>query len=84
MLLPIISTSIYFAVGKPKALIILGGVAQALLLPMIAFAALHFRHKTCDPALRPGRAWDCMLIVCLVLFISIGLYLAFTTVTRNL
>ena len=51
---------------------------------MIAFAALHFRHKTCDPALRPGRAWDCMLIVCLVLFISIGLYLAFTTVTRNL
>ena len=84
VLLPIISTSIYFAVGKPKALIILGGVAQALLLPMIAFAALHFRHKTCDPALRPGRAWDCMLIVCLVLFISIGLYLAFTTVTRNL
>jgi hypothetical protein len=43
--------------------ILLAGVMQALLLPMLGCGALYFRYARTDPRLRPSRAWDVALIV---------------------
>lgn len=82
VIIPLISTTIYFTAGSPVALVLIGGVAQSLLLPMVAFAALYFRHRKCDPALQPGRAWDAMLVICLIVFLVIGGYLAYATIAK--
>jgi len=84
VIFPLVSTTIYFTVGSPVTLVLIGGVAQSLLLPMIAFAALYFRHRKCDPALQPGRAWDVMLVICFIVFLVIGGYLAYATVAGAL
>jgi hypothetical protein len=74
---PVAATTVSLTVGSPVVLILIGGVAQAILLPMIAFGALHFRYKESDPALAPGHAWDVALWICLGVFIVIGGYLAY-------
>ena len=74
---PIAATLVSFTVGNPVVLILIGGVAQAILLPMIALGALYFRYKESDPSLAPGRLWDILLWICLAVFIVIGLFLAY-------
>jgi hypothetical protein len=42
-------------------MVIIGGIAQALTLPMLAAAAVYLRYRRTDPRLTPGRAWDAFL-----------------------
>jgi Mn2+/Fe2+ NRAMP family transporter len=66
---------IYLVYPKPVFLILLSGVMQALLLPMLGFAALYFRYTRCDKRLRPGKVWDTLLWISFVAFLVVGLYL---------
>jgi len=45
----------------PAALVLLSGVMQAIMLPMLAAAALYFRYRRIDRRLAPGRLWDVFL-----------------------
>jgi len=71
---PMISVGIYCLPGaNPVALVLLGGSMQALILPMLAFAALYFRYRKTDPRLRPSVLWDAMLVLsCLGLLVAGG------------
>lgn len=82
VVLPILCVGTYYTVGSPVALVLIGGVAQALLLPMVAFAALFFRYKKCHPDLRPGRLWDTCLAASFVAFTIIGMYLVYVNLTK--
>ena len=42
-------------------LILLSGVMQGIMLPMLAGAAIYFRMRRSDPRVTPGRAWDFFL-----------------------
>jgi len=44
------------------------------MLPFLAGAALYFRHRRLDSALRPGRAWTLCLWIAALSMISIGVY----------
>jgi Mn2+/Fe2+ NRAMP family transporter len=60
--LPFICLSIYLAVPKePENLVLLSGVVQAFMLPMLASAALYFRYYRGDTRLRSGVVWDIFL-----------------------
>jgi hypothetical protein len=37
--------------------VFVGALAQGLMLPFLAFAALYFHYKRTDACLRPGRIW---------------------------
>ncbi|MCH7987999.1 MAG: Nramp family divalent metal transporter, partial [Planctomycetes bacterium] len=63
VILPLISLSIYCTGADPVKLILLGGTMQAIMLPMLAYAALHFRYRMTDSRLKPGRLWDVLLIL---------------------
>ncbi|MDX1948386.1 MAG: Nramp family divalent metal transporter [Pirellulaceae bacterium] len=67
--LPLLCLAIYlttenlperYKVG-PEQLVLLSGMMQALMLPMLAAAALYFRYFKCDPRIAPGKVWDFFL-----------------------
>ncbi len=62
-LFPILSFLIFICFKSPKDLIMLSGLMQAMMLPMLAFAGLYFRWKRCEAEVAPGRLWDLFLIV---------------------
>ncbi len=63
---------VYLYTGQPVTLVLLGGFAQALMLPFLAFAALYFRYKRIHPGLRPGRTWSVFAILSFLSFAIIG------------
>src|SRR5690606_25005129 len=60
-LFPILSLLIYLVIPKPVYLILLSGLMQALMLPMLAFAALYFRWKRSEASVAPPKWWDLLL-----------------------
>ncbi len=58
---PMLCLMIYLAFPSPAQLVLLSGVAQGIMLPMLAAAALYFRYWRCVDALRPNMLWDMML-----------------------
>jgi Mn2+/Fe2+ NRAMP family transporter len=60
---PLACLVIYILWPRPIVLVLLSGVMQAIMLPMLAFAALFFRYRRGDARLTPGRLWDVCLWV---------------------
>lgn len=75
---PILCFVIYALFPKPVVLILISGLMQALLLPMLGVAALYFRYRTIDPALRPNRLWDVMLALSVLAFLVVGITIGWT------
>jgi Mn2+/Fe2+ NRAMP family transporter len=59
--IPLIAMLIYFANPKPVSLVMISGLAQAVMLPMLGFAALYYRYYRCDARLKPGPIWTAFL-----------------------
>ena len=53
VLYPTLSLGLYYAFREPKALIMAGGTAQALMLPFIAGATLYLRQRDTDRRVGP-------------------------------
>ncbi len=65
---------VYLGTGLPVTLVLIGGFAQALMLPFLGFAALYFRYRVVHPMLRPGKTWSAFAIVSFLSFVVIGVY----------
>jgi Mn2+/Fe2+ NRAMP family transporter len=59
---------------NPVGMVMVGGVAQAVTLPMIAAAALYLRYRRTDRRLTPGLVWDAFLWLSLLAFFVAALY----------
>lgn len=71
VILPLISLTLYCSGINPVKLVLLSGLMQAIMLPMLGFAALYFRYKHTNAAIKPGKTWDALLIVsCIGLLIA--------------
>lgn len=71
--LPLFCLGFFVAGFEPVAMILLSGIMQAMMLPMLAAAALYFRFAKTDPRLKSSALWDLMLILS-----SIGMLIAGT------
>ncbi|MGC6488806.1 MAG: transmembrane Mn(2+) transporter [Planctomycetota bacterium] len=71
-LLPVVSCAVYAWVEAPAQLVLAGGVAQALMLPVLGFGALWSRYRWTDRGLQPGRAWDAALWLSCAAFVVVG------------
>ncbi|WP_235935150.1 Nramp family divalent metal transporter [Candidatus Laterigemmans baculatus] len=58
---PVLCLVIYLGYREPAQLVLISGVAQGIMLPMLAAAALYFRYRRTVEALRPGSWWDALL-----------------------
>ena len=74
ILLPLAFTSVFLVFGNPVSLVFVGAVGQGLMLPFLAFAALHFHYFQTDPALRVGRAFTVCLVLSAVAISAAGVY----------
>ena len=57
-LFPMLCLIVFICIPQPVALILLSGFMQALMLPMLAFAAIYFRYWVSDRRITPGMIWD--------------------------
>lgn len=83
-LFPILSLLIYLVIPKPVYLILLSGLMQALMLPMLAFAALYFRWKRSEASVAPPKWWDLLLVLSSIGMLGSGLSAAYVEIAKFL
>lgn len=71
VILPLLCVALHWSGLRPDRVILISGMMQATMLPMIGVGALYFRYTATDPRLAPSKAWDVMLIISFV-----GLFIA--------
>ena len=72
--LPLITLGVFLGGINPVGLIIIGGVAQAMFLPVASISVLYLRYRVTDPRLRPGKAWDLVLLISCASLVLVGLF----------
>lgn len=72
--LPIAFTTVFVLVGEPVTLVFVGALAQALMLPFLAFAAVYFYYRRTDKALLPGKVWATFLWFAALAMTAVGIY----------
>ena len=71
IVLPLISMGLWCSGINPVKLVLLSGLMQAIMLPMLGFAALWFRFTKTEEPIRPGKVWDgCLILSCVGLLIA--------------
>lgn len=75
---PFIALALYVFVRAPAMMIVVCGIAQSVMLPLLGGASLYFRYRQSDPNLRPGRLSDIMLWVAFAAFLVVGAWSVFT------
>ncbi len=76
VLLPLVYFVLYVTIGAPVKLVLVGALAQALMLPLLAATTLHLLHRCVEPELRPRPAWTGCLWVSAAVMAAIGVYQA--------
>ena len=82
MVLPLVTLVVFISGVNPVGLILTGGIALALFLPVASISILYLRYRLTDPRLRPGRLWDTALIVSSGCFVIVGVFGAFRILAR--
>ena len=71
---PVIWTVLYLLVGEPLTLVLVGAIAQGLMLPFLAVLALRLHYKHTPPELRPGLLWRIGLWSAAACMVTAGAY----------
>jgi Mn2+/Fe2+ NRAMP family transporter len=77
-ILPAICGITYIMGVKPVVAIIMSGVMQSIMLPLLGGAAIYFRYKFCDHRLKPTAKSDVLLIISAVGLLIAGGFAAYT------
>lgn len=57
---PLFSLCLYYALREPGMLVVIGGTAQGMMLPIIAGATLYLRQRDTDKRVGPSFLSDCL------------------------
>ena len=83
-LFPFLQFVVYCWSKDPVALVIIAGLAQAMLLPLLGGAALYYRYRRCDPRIAPGRVWDAFLWLSVAGLLIAGSWSAYSELAKML
>ncbi len=67
--------------ANPAEMVLLGGLMQALMLPVIGMSSIYFRYKMTDKRLNPGWLWDTMLWISFLGFLIAGVWTAYSKIS---
>lgn len=84
VLLPAAFTTVYLLIGQPVSLVFVGALAQGLMLPFLAYAALYFRARHTHPELAKGKVWTFFLWFAAISMSAVGVYQVVTKVMEKL
>ncbi|WP_419192765.1 Nramp family divalent metal transporter [Kolteria novifilia] len=79
---PLICLATYAFIRAPKQLVLVSGLMQAIMLPMLGAGALYFRYRRSDKLLTPSIAWDVMLWLSFVGLLIAGGWAFFDTFSK--
>jgi len=79
---PFLCAFAYILFESPAVMVLIGGVTQGLMLPMLATAALYFRYRRSDPRIAPGRVWNVFLWLSAVGLLITGLWTAWSEIMK--
>jgi hypothetical protein len=84
VVLPLLCLAVYCVPGaNPVTLVLVGGLMQALLLPMVGFGAMYFRYRKTDKRLVGGKLWDAMLILSFIGVTIAGAWAFYTKISGS-
>lgn len=83
-ILPLICGITYILGVKPVVAIIMSGLMQSIMLPILGGAAIYFRYKYYDERLKPSRRSDLLLIVSAIGLLIAGGFAAYTQIASRL
>ena len=78
----VVPAGFYLLIESPVLMIILGGVAQALLLPLIGAATIYLRYRRLPQAVAPGAFQSAALWATTALCLAAMVYYAVLTIAR--
>jgi manganese transport protein len=70
---PLAWTVLGLTLKAPIAMVMAGGVANAALLMLVAYAAYTFRYRRLPPELRPGVMYDVLLWLSFISIVAVGI-----------
>jgi hypothetical protein len=71
---PLLALSFFLTFGDPRFMVLLGGFAQAITLPVISGAALYLRFRRTDPRLAPSRIVNICVWLAFFLIAAAAIY----------
>jgi manganese transport protein len=71
---------LYWLFESPVQMVVAGGVAQALMLPLIGVAATYLRHTHVPPAIRPSVGTTLLLWVSTAVMLGFAVYYTWSAV----
>jgi len=74
--LPLVAFLMFVFFPEPKILILLAGMTNTFMLPVLAFAALYYRYKFTSESFRPRPLWDVFLWLSSFALLLVGVWLA--------
>jgi Mn2+/Fe2+ NRAMP family transporter len=80
--LPMLQLVLYCTGYDPVQFVMLSGMMQALILPMMGAVALYHRYHSTDDRLRPTQIWDTLLWISVAGLFVTGLVLAYQAVGK--
>lgn len=76
IIFPIIWSILYFTIGKPGFMVIIGGALTMIILLIVVFAAIIMRYKWLPKELRPSPAFDLALWLSIIAIVAAGMFSA--------
>lgn len=78
---PILCVLIFLSYREPAQLVLISGITQGIMLPMLAAAALYLRYRRTVEGLRPGTWWDALLWISAGAMLITGLWTVYDQIT---
>jgi Mn2+/Fe2+ NRAMP family transporter len=74
VILATVPAILYWFLASPVQMVVAGGVAQALMLPLISIATVYLRHTDVPPDIRPSAATTVLLWTATAVMSAFALY----------
>jgi Mn2+/Fe2+ NRAMP family transporter len=82
IIIPTIALVLHFVFGNPATMVQIGGIAQAITLPVISGATMYLRYKRTDPRLRPSLLFDICLWSAAISISVVALYATYAGLVK--
>ena len=82
MFLPFLSLLLFAVIADPTLMVTIGGLIQAVTLPVIGAAAVFLRYRRTDRRITPGLVWDVFLWISVAVLLVAALYGVFTQMDK--
>jgi len=79
-ILPAVCGITYCLGVKPVVAVLMSGLMQSIMLPMLGFAALYFRYKHSDKRIAPSFVWDFFVVWSAIGLLVAGVFAAYTKI----